>query len=50
MFNNENLDLDSRFARDPDGWTDEEMDGLWYDRMKSITLECLTEIDGLRNT
>ena len=49
-FNNESLDLDSRVAEGDDGWTDEEIDGLWYDRMKSIALECLSEIEGLPNS
>jgi hypothetical protein len=38
-----NDELQSRFADEPGGWTEEEMDGVWYDRMKSIALECLDE-------
>ena len=32
-------------AVDPEdvGWTNEEADGIWYDRMKAIALDCIQE-------
>lgn len=46
QFNGVNDDLELRFADEPGDWTDEEMDGFWYDRMKATSLECLDEIRG----
>lgn len=40
-----NDELESGFGDEPDGLTEEERDGLWYDQMKSIALECLSEIE-----
>jgi len=46
QFNDMDDDLELRFAHEQDSWTEEEIDGVWYDRMKSIALQCLTEVHG----
>lgn len=45
QFNDVDEAIDSRFALGSGDLTEEEMDGIWYDRMKAIAVECLNEID-----
>ena len=42
-FNEANTEHSARFADELDDWTDEEIDGLWYDEMKAIALACISE-------
>lgn len=44
-FNDVDEDLESQSAEGPGDLTEEERDGIWYDQMKAIALECLNEID-----
>lgn len=42
-FNSANVDLDDAAETYGVEWTQEEVDGLWYDRMKSVALNCIDE-------
>ena len=42
-FNSANIDAAESAGNDAAGWTSEEADGLWFDRMKAVALDCIEE-------
>lgn len=48
VFNDANVELEDLCAELPEDWTSEDLDGLWYDRMKLISLACITEVERIQ--